>query len=160
MKLTSKTDLDVPVSFVYATLADHPAWEREALRRGARVERPADAPATGVGATWRVRGRFRGKERKVSVRLTQAALNEVMTYDLDSPSIEGQAQFEVLALSPRRTRLRVVLEVRPRTLAARLFLNTLRLTRRRVEARFDARTAQLARRIAEIYQRSRTRAEV
>ena len=38
MKLTSKTDLDVPVSFVYATLADHAAWEREAVQRGATVE--------------------------------------------------------------------------------------------------------------------------
>ncbi|WP_103257192.1 SRPBCC family protein [Tabrizicola aquatica] len=158
MKLTSKTDLEVPVSFVYATLADHPAWEREAVRRGAQVERPAGSPGSGVGASWRVRGRFRGKERKVLLRLTQVAINEMMAYSLDSPSVEGNAQFEVLALSPRRTRLRVMLDVRPKTLAARLFLNTLRLTRRRVEARFDKRTAQLAQRIAEAYQRSLAKA--
>ena len=158
MKLTSKTDLDVPVSFVYATLADHAAWEREVLQRGAQVERPPGLPFSGIGATWLVRGRFRGKERKVVVRLTQVAINEMMAYTLDSPSIEGNAQFEVLALSPRRTRLRVVLDIRPKTLAARLFLNTLRLTRRRVETRFDKRTVQLAGRIAESYQRAMTSA--
>ena len=97
MKLTSKTDLDVPVSFVYATLADHAAWEREAVQRGATVERPPGSPASGIGATWRVRMRYRGKERKVLLRLTQVAINEMMAYSLDSPSIEGTAQFEVRA---------------------------------------------------------------
>ena len=158
MKLTSKTDLDVPVSFVYATLADHAAWEREAVQRGATVERPPGSPASGIGATWRVRMRYRGKERKVLLRLTQVAINEMMAYSLDSPSIEGTAQFEVLGLSPRRTRLRLLLDIHPKTLAARLFLNTLRLTRRRVETRFDKRTAQLAARIAGAYQRSLTNA--
>lgn len=158
MKLTSKSDLEAPLSFVFATLADHAAWERMAIRQGVQVERPADAPHSGIGSAWRIRGRVRGKVRQMLLRLTETAPDKAMGYSLDSPSVEGTARFELLALSPRRTRLRVVLEVRPKTLAARLFLNTLRLTRRRVEAKFDARTAQLAQRIAAGYQDGRSRA--
>ena len=38
MKLTAKTDLEAPIRFVYATLADFPAWEREAVRHGVEIE--------------------------------------------------------------------------------------------------------------------------
>ena len=39
MKLTAKTDLEVPAAFVFAALADHQAWEREAVRNGAELGR-------------------------------------------------------------------------------------------------------------------------
>ncbi|MBA4323715.1 MAG: SRPBCC family protein, partial [Rhodobacter sp.] len=39
MKLTAKTDLEVPAAAVFATLVDHPFWERDAVRNGAEVER-------------------------------------------------------------------------------------------------------------------------
>jgi hypothetical protein len=61
---------------------------------------------------------------------------------------------EVIALSPRRSRLRVALTVRPKTLAARLFLNTLRLAKRRVQGRLDKRLGQLGARIEDRHGRS------
>jgi hypothetical protein len=41
MKLTAKTDLEVPAAVVFAALIDTPTWEREAIRNGVEVERPA-----------------------------------------------------------------------------------------------------------------------
>lgn len=147
MKLTAKTDLDVPAGFVYATLADHAGWEREAVRRGAEVERPADMPFAGVGAGWRVRFPFRGKTRKVLIRVETMQPDQEMAFSFEGQSVDGGAVIEVSALSPRRSRLKVSVTVKPKTLAARLFLNTLRLARRRVQGRFEQRLAQLARRI-------------
>ena len=160
MKLTTKTDLEVPISFVYATLVDFQTWEREAIRRGVEIERPADAPLSGVGATWRVRGQYRGKLHKLLLKVAAVQKNETLAFTLDSPSVEGSSQIELLLLSPRRTRLRLTLDVRPKTLAARLFINTIRLAKRRVDARFDKRGKQLASRIEDLYQRSRASAKV
>jgi len=127
MKLTAKTDLEVPASAVFAALVDHPAWEREAIRNGVEIERPAGTPSTGVGAEWRIRGHFRGKPRKVQVKIEDMTPDQRLALGLDSPSIEGTTRLEVMVLSPRRSRLRVDPEVKPKTLAARLFHNTQRL---------------------------------
>lgn len=159
MKLTTKTDLEAPIRFVYATLADFPMWEREIVRRGVEIERPADSPQTGKGATWRVRAPYRGKVRKVQLRIDDAVPDDKMVLALDSASVEGTSQVDLISLSPRRTRMRLTLDIRPKTLAARLFINTLRLAKRRVDARFEKRVAQLAARIEDLYQRSRNPAE-
>jgi hypothetical protein len=62
---------------------------------------------------------------------------------------------ETKALSPRRCRLKVSVEAKPKTLAARLFLNTLRLARRKVEERMEKRVDQLGERIEDRYARER-----
>jgi hypothetical protein len=155
MKLTSKTDLDVPAGVVYAALADHAGWEREAVRRGAEVERPADMPFSGVGAGWRVRFPFRGKMRKALIRVDKMEPDREMAFSFQGQALEGGAEVEVTVLSPRRSRLKVSLVVKPKTLAARLFLNTLKLARRRVQARLDQRLAQLAKRIQDRHAASR-----
>ncbi|MCC6517938.1 MAG: hypothetical protein IT543_03735, partial [Tabrizicola sp.] len=72
---------------------------------------------------------------------------------IDSPSIDGVVQIEVMVLSPRRSRLRTDLEIKPKTLAARLFVNTMRLAKGRVQARFEKGLTQLGARIKDRYDR-------
>lgn len=154
MKLTAKTDLEVPAAAVFAILIDHSAWEREAIRNGIEIERPAGSPATGVGAEWRIRGHFRGKARKIQLRIDEMTPGQRMAIGIDSPSVEGVTRLEVMVLSPRRSRLRVDLEVKPKTLAARLFINTMRLAKGRAQARFEKGLNRLGSRIKERYERS------
>lgn len=158
MKLSAKTDLEVPAAFVYSALADHAYWERDAVRNGAEIERPPGTPPVGIGAAWRVRGQFRGKPRKVLLTITELVENKLFALALDGPSIEGSARFEAMVLSPRRSRLRVDLEFRPKTLAARLFINTLRLGKGRVQAKFEARLCAIGARIKDRYERSQVQA--
>lgn len=153
MKLTAKTDLEVPAAFVFATLIDHVSWEREAVRNGVEVERPQDTPDSGVGASWRIRGHFRGKARKVLVRIDELTPDQRLALSIDSPSIDGISRIEVMVLSPRRSRLRADLEVKPKTLAARLFINTMRLAKGRVQARFEKGLGNLGARIKDRYDR-------
>lgn len=158
MKLTAKTDIEAPIGFVYAALTDFPAWEREALQRGAEVERPANSPATGKDAVWQVKFRYRGRLRKLTIRVLDATLDERLVMGIDSTPVEGSSQMDLVSLSARRTRLRVTLDMRPKTLAARLFVNALRVARRKVEMRFEKRIGQLAARIEDLHQRSRATA--
>jgi hypothetical protein len=155
MKLTAKTDLEAPVEFLHAYLCDNATWEREAIRRGVEVERPADMPLTGVGAGWRIRVPFRGRVRKVLLRVDEIVQDQTIAYSFEGQALVGNSVLEMKALSPRRSRLKVTIEAKPKTLAARLFLNTLRLARRKVEERLEKRVGQLGARIEERYAREK-----
>ncbi len=149
MKLTAKTDIEAPASFVYASLNDHAMWEREMTRRGAEIDRPADMPLAGVGAGWQLRVPFRGKVRKLLLRIEALDPDTRIVISVEGQAIDGSSVWEMLPMSPRRTRLRLAVEVRPKTLAARLFLNTLRLAKGRVQLRLEKRLKQMAARIEE-----------
>ncbi len=155
MKLTAKTDLEAPLFFLYACIADTDYWEREAVRRGVAIERPADVPLKRTGAVWLVQVPFRGRLRKFQLRIDSMVQDQSMTFSFEGQSMTGTAQLETKALSARRSRLRVTVEVKPKTLTARLFLNTLRLARRPAEARFEKRLGQLAARIEDRYAREK-----
>ncbi len=155
MKLTGKTDIDAPIDFLYRTLNDHATWEAEARQRGVEVERPADMPLAGPGAGWRIRLPYRGKVRKILVRLDGLTPETRIDYTLEGQSMGGTLVVELSRLSPRRTRLRLSLDVKPKTLAARLMLNTLRLAKGRVSARLDQRLAQVGARLAEMHRQGR-----
>jgi hypothetical protein len=157
MKLTAKTDLEVPADAVYASLMDHQTWEREAVRRGVGVERPSDMPLAGVGAGWRIKARYRGKMRNVLVRINSLTPGQSADFAIEGQSVDGNVVFDVLALSPRRSRLRVSIDIRPKTLAARLFLNTLRLAKGRVQARLETRLGKLGQHLKDRHQRNQVR---
>ena len=144
MKLTAKTDLDVPISFVYACLADHQFWEREAQGRGIEVRRPADMPPSGPGAGWLLRLPFRGKVVSVLMQLIEAVRDDRQVYDLQSKTIGGSLVLSVMALSPRTTRLNLGVDIGAKTMGARLMLNTMRLAKGRAQARLEARLQQMA----------------
>lgn len=153
MKLTAKSDLEVSAAFVFAALTDHQAWEREAVRNGVDIQRPAGSPDNGVGAQWRIQGHFRGKMRKLTLSVEEMVPNQRLTLSIDSLSIDGTSQVEIMVLSPRRSRVRVDLDLKPKTLAARLFINTMRLAKGRVQVRFERGLGNLCARIKDRYDR-------
>ena len=96
---------------------------------------------------------FPRQARKVLIRVEDLKPDHSLGLLIDSPSIEGNSRIEVTVLSPRRSRVRVDLEVKPKTLAARLFINTMRLAKGRVQARFEKGLVQLGARIRDRYDR-------
>lgn len=155
MKLTAKCDVEVPLAFAYQCVTDFPTWERAAIRRGVEVERPAGLPSAGIGAAWLIRFPYRGRTRKALITVDDLGTNQMVAFALDSPSLSGDSLIEVQALSARRTRIRVALTTKPKTLAARLFINTLRLAKGRVTKQFELRVAQLGKDIEARFQRDR-----
>lgn len=143
MNLAAKTDLEAPIDFVYETLSDHRSWERDVAERGIRVERPADTPVSGPGAGWWLHLPYRGKLVRLYLQLLREKLYDHLLFEMQSNTIEGEVAMSVMALSPRRTRLHMTIEVNPRTLAARLLLNTLKLAKGRVQARLDQRIGHM-----------------
>jgi carbon monoxide dehydrogenase subunit G len=144
MILASKHDIEAPSADVFKALTDFDHWERASLRRGADVHRTDDLTKLGVGMQWQTRFAFRGKTRDVEVLLRELAAKQLIVFNAKSKMIEGDIRFEIVEMSTKRTRLNVTVDIKPVTLGARLFLQSLRLARQRVDKKFSQRVAQLA----------------
>lgn len=147
MRLTAKTDLEAPIGPAYNALVDHPSWERDAIERGLRVERVAGATHLGPGAGWEVHLPFRGKLVKLQLLVVEERPSDEVRYSYLSNAFEGEITLGVTPLSLRRTRLTMGIEIHPRTIMARVLMNTLRLAKGRAQARLEQRLAQMARQI-------------
>jgi carbon monoxide dehydrogenase subunit G len=145
MKLSGRTDIGAPVAFVFAALSDFEAWERAAMRRGADIHRTDKLRAPGAGMTWQARFAWRGRERQLQVRLTKLQPTLQLTLDFDGPSVEGNLNIELVELSAKRTRMLMQVDLKPRTLAARLFIQSMKLAKGRVQRKYDARLQSVAR---------------
>ena len=144
MKLSGRTDIGAPVAFVFAALSDFEAWERAAMRRGADIHRTDKLRAPGPGMTWQARFAWRGRERQLQLRLTKLVTNLNLALDFDGPSVEGNLNIELVELSAKRTRMLMQVDLKPRTLSARLFIQSMKLTKNRVQRKYDARLQSIA----------------
>lgn len=144
MRLGAREDIDVPQDRAFRTVATFDHWERAALRNGATVVRTDTLTAPGSGMAWEVGFTWRGKPRNLSIRLTEYEAPHAMRFAWVSPSFEGGMSIDLVRMGPRRTRLAIKLEVKPRTLASRLFLQSLKLARGRVTRRFEGAVKQFA----------------
>jgi carbon monoxide dehydrogenase subunit G len=141
MKLNAREDIELPIAEVWSFLTDFEVFERAAMRRGAEVQRTG---ATAGALAWSVSFRFRGKQRTVAVRQTRQDAPGALAFAFEGRQVAGTVTLELMELGPRRTRMMVSTEARPLTLAARLFLQSLKLARSRVVKRYQTRVAQLA----------------
>jgi carbon monoxide dehydrogenase subunit G len=154
MKITSRQDIEAPMGFVFDCLKDFDYWERAAMRRGADVTRTHDPATVGPGLAWLIRFPFRGRDRKVALRVTGLDAPGQMAFAGGGGSFEGTAVVDLLELGAKRTRLAMAAEVKPQGLAARLILQSLKLARGRMQGRVDARVAAIAMEIEERFRAS------
>ena len=154
MKLAAKYDIEAPVDFVYAQLVDFDGWERAAMRRGADVSRTDNLREAGPGMTWATQFHYRAKDRKVTLRIDALTHQSQLALTVMSALVDGVLEVDLLNLGARRTRVDVQLDVKPKTLAARIYVQSLRLARSRVDRSFAQRVARFA---AEIEDRHRNR---
>jgi hypothetical protein len=143
MKFSARQDIDTPSAYVFDALSDFDAWERMALRRGAEVTRTDTLPAKEAGMSWSVKYTFRGRRRAADVKLVHIQPNTKLEFAAKSPAIEAAIAIEIIEMSARRSRVHVTLNVTPQTLAAKLFIQSVRLARTRADRRFAQRIASI-----------------
>ncbi len=154
MKLTSRQDIDAPAAFVFAALSDFELWERAALRRGADVVRTDKLTGVAPGLSWMIRFAYRGKQRRLAVRLIALEPPASLGFSGTGNSLDGMAGIDLLQLAARRTRLSITLDVRPRTIGARLVMQSLRLAKSSLNRRFADRVGQVCAEIESRYRQS------
>ena len=143
MKFSTRDDIEAPIQEVFAALADFEYWERAAMRRGAEVSRTDKSGRMAVGAGWDTRFRFRGKDRQLTIELTEMDSPGRLAFAADAKPVSGTMTIDLLELSPRRTRLNVGSEIKPKTLGARLVLQSLKLAKAKMDKRFHNRVSAL-----------------
>lgn len=155
MKFSTREDIAAPTDHVFDRLSAFEHIRRAALRRGAEVARTDHLRTPGMGMTWNIGFDWRGKRRRAVVELTEYLPPRRLVFDVTGQAFAGMLAISLIQLSPRRTRLLAELEFRPRTMAARLIIQSLRLTRSRLNRRFGERVGGFARLIEAGYANGR-----
>lgn len=147
MKFSTREDIAAPADQVFAAVSDFENFERLILRRGAKIERVDTQTEKSVGMCWDVGFRYRGRDRRVRATVMKYAPPETMTIMNESGGIDGQLDVSVIRLNQKRTRLMVTLDLKPKSLSARLLLQSMKLAKSTLAGKFSARVAEFGREI-------------
>jgi hypothetical protein len=149
MKFSTKEDIEAPVEQVFAQISDFAGFERAARRRGAEVQRTDSLPAPAIGMTWAASFMARGRQRQLAVEMTEFEPPLKMRFHSVAQGLETDMTVELVALSRGRTRLSVALDLKPKSISARLLVQSLKLARANLNKRFHLRIADYARDLEE-----------
>jgi hypothetical protein len=145
MKFSAKEDIEAPIEQVFALVSDFESLERAALRRGAEVQRTDSLRKPGVGMRWMAAFMARGRQRKLDIEMTEYEAPNGMRFHSVAQGLETDMKVELVALSRGRTRLSVDLELKPKSISARLLVQSLKLARANLSKKFHLRMADYAR---------------
>lgn len=153
MQFSSRTDIAASADFVFATLSDFEDWEGLARSKGARITRqdPAGRMQAGEGSRWEGSFVFKGKTRNAEMLLRELCAGERIMVQCEGRSIGGDLLVEVTPINATRSRLSLQCELRPASFGARLFVQSLRLAKGRVQAKLNKRLAEYGRQLEEKY---------
>ena len=145
MKFSTKEDIEAPIEQVFALVSDFEALERAALRRGAEVQRTDSLRKPGIGMTWAASFMARGRQRHLEIEMTEYEPPHMMRFHSVAQGLETDMTVELVALSRGRTRLSINLELKPKSISARLLVQSLKLARTNLNKKFHLRMADYAR---------------
>jgi hypothetical protein len=149
MKFSTKEDIEAPLEQVFAQISDFEALERAALRRGAEVQRTDSLRKPGVGMRWTAAFMARGRQRQLDILMRSYDPPHGMAFDSVAQGLHSDLRIDLVALSRGRTRLSVDLELKPRSISARLLVQSLKLARTNLNKKFHLRMADFARELEE-----------
>lgn len=144
MKFSLRQDILAPIEFVFDRAANFDGHERQALRRGIEVVRTDDLVGTQCGVTWDASFPYRGKQRRVAGELVRFDQPDGYLVCTASSGLKADFDIELVALARNRTRMKIGLDLRPDTIKARLFVQSLKLAKARLDQRFRRRMEKFA----------------
>lgn len=147
MKFSTNEDIAAPIDTVFRRVSDFPGFERQAIRAGADIERTDALDTPGVGMGWKGKFSFRGKTRDLSAQVSRFDAPQGFEINSNSSGLDGQVVVECIPLSAQKTRLNVQVEMRPRTIPARVLVQSLKLAKTALTKRFKRRVSDFARSI-------------
>jgi carbon monoxide dehydrogenase subunit G len=143
MKFTAQEDISAPIAQVYAQVCDPDRLERTVRQRGGKIQRAPMGPFK-RGTRWDAEVAFRGATRQVSFVLHELNAPHVLRLRGGGAAFDITVDVELVALSPATTRLSVITEGRPKTLAARVMMQSLKLAQGRMLTRYRQRISEYA----------------
>ena len=145
MEFSTREDIEAPAEQVFAELTRFEQIERQVMRRGVDLQRTSGSPDAPEDLAWIARFKLRGKERTADITLDEYDAPNRLTYKASSGGLDAVTVIDVVALSRGRTRIGMTFEVQPRTLSARLMVQSVKLARGNMEKKFRVKMAEYAR---------------
>ncbi|MGJ8583889.1 MAG: SRPBCC family protein [Marinosulfonomonas sp.] len=152
MKFSKQQDIEAPIDYVFERATDFRAFERQALRRGIEIARIDDLGQDAVGLRWKAAFAYRGKRRDVDAELIQLDAPNQFLIQSDSGGISSEFGVEFMPMSANRTRLKIGLQMVPKTLPARLMVQSLKFAKSSLDLRFARRVEQFGTELQDRYQ--------
>lgn len=141
MKLTATEDIDAPIGLVFAQVCDPDRLERTVRQQGGMVRRIPEG-AMGEGTQWDAQLAFRGASRTVSFVLTALDAPNTLRLRGNGAAFDIAVDVELMVLRPGATRLTITTQGAPKSLPARIMLQSLKLAHEQVLARYRQRIAE------------------
>ena len=135
MKFVAKEDITLSQQVFYDRMADFQMFERVAIRRGVEVTRSGSIAAAD-GLKWDCTFEFRGRDRTACVRLAEFSDPEKMMFFITNPALDNRVEITVSALSKKQSRFQVSTVLEPKTLTARLLVQSMKLARSNIISDF------------------------
>lgn len=152
MKLKISRDVSAPADKVFEAMSDFPRFEAEIAGRRAQLARVGRWKAPEESRHWHGVAKFRGRTRNVEAKLSRWRPGEALTISAQVGGMRVTYDMGLVALGRDITRITIVLELHADTLSARLYLQSLKLSRQavlgRMRQRLDIEARRLERRAA------------
>ena len=153
MKFSTREDVDAPIEAVFDMLSEFDTFERAAMRRGAEVQCINRVTPAETGMIWKAAFDLRGKRRDLNIELITFERPDEIVLESTSAGILGVFTLELMALSRTQTRIQVSLEATAKNLSARLLLESLKLAKTSLNAKYKERVAEYAKTLEERHKR-------
>jgi len=139
MKFTGKTEIEATLNDTFAAIADFEMFENHARQSGAKVARVDDLTSPGPGMMWDIRTKIRDRNLRIQMELVDYDPPETLDFLGSTGGMDLALTIGLVPLTARRTRVAVTLDVKPRSLSARMLVQSARVTKGRLTRRYRDR---------------------
>jgi hypothetical protein len=145
MKFSATQEIALPADAVFARVTDFDMFEEVAERHGVMSVRLDGRGPVRPGCGWSVDFSYRGKIRNLQMEVADLVTPNRMALGGRGGGFEISFLTTVEERGPNLSFLTMETELRPRTLGARLLVNSMRFGKRALMRRYERRVAELAR---------------
>ncbi len=139
MKFVTEQIVASPREVVFAALTDFARFEREAASSGVELHRSDTLTRPGPGMRWRARFELRGRKHELMAELRRINHPSDILLSGKVGGLEGELAFDLAETAVNETRLMVEMNLRARSITAKLLLQSVKLARANVARRFRRR---------------------
>lgn len=150
MKFTSRVEIDAPAQAVFDELCDYESIDKLARKRAISLKRTDKLTQPGVGMSWTSQFQFRGRVRDMDLRITRHEPPDTLEYIGQTQGFEVACLMQIVSLARSRSRLIVTIEIRPKSLGARLLVQSARLGKSGLDRRFEDRVRRFGEKLDDL----------
>lgn len=147
MKFSTRKDVNMTAQDLFRTLSDFDRLEQ--VIRNSRAEVTALDPGVEGTKAWDIGFDWRGRRRVVRFALTRHDPDDALRLNGSSEAFDIVLDLTIVALTRARARVICEADLRPRTMKARLLVQTAKLNKTALDNRFAERVGRMVDQMAQ-----------